>query len=94
MATVKGWTPDAVFSDEGISGAKDESKQPGLNALLHAAKAGEVNAVIIAALDRLGRDTRLILRLVAELNNDGCQIISCKESIDTTTPKRQSVSLY
>ncbi|MGB1253360.1 MAG: recombinase family protein [Candidatus Promineifilaceae bacterium] len=91
MATVKGWQVVQTFADEGISGAKDEGKRAGLKALLASAEKGEIQAVIISALDRLGRDTRLILRLVDELNQHGCQIVSCKESIDTTTPTGQFI---
>ena len=91
MATVKGWQVVQEFADEGISGAKDEVKRPGLKGLIDSAESGEIQAVIIAALDRLGRDTRLILRLVDELNQHSCQIVSCKESIDTTTPTGQFI---
>src|SRR5262245_25772148 len=58
MATVKGWSIVAEFNDEGISGTKDASGRPGLAALLAAAEAGEIDAVIVLALDRLGRKTR------------------------------------
>lgn len=87
MATVKGWVPSCVFSDEGISGTKDEKQRPGLAAMLEAIKVGEINAIIIAALDRLGRSTRLILRLVDDIVVTAkCEIVSCKESFDTSTP--------
>jgi site-specific DNA recombinase len=91
MAIVKGWDVAGVFTDEGISGTKDESDRPGLQALLSAVDAGQVQAVIVAALDRLGRSTRLILRLVDKLAGANVAIVSCKESIDTTTPTGQFV---
>jgi site-specific DNA recombinase len=89
MATVKGWSVVAVFADEGISGTKDASERPGLAALLTAAEAGELDAVIVLALDRLGRKTRLVLDLVEQLAAAGVSLVSCKESLDTATPQGQ-----
>lgn len=89
MATVKGWTLDAarhVYRDEGISGTKDETGRPQLAALLAAVDAGEIDAVIVKALDRLGRDMRIILNLVDRFTQAGCQLVSCDESLDTSTP--------
>ena len=85
MAAVKDWSVVAEFIDDGVSGTKDESERDGLNQLLEAACAGEVDAVIVAALDRLGRKTTLIIDLVDRLTGCGVEFVSCKESIDTST---------
>ena len=88
MATVKGWAvePIHIYADEGISGTKDASARPGLAALLAAAEIGNIRAVIVLALDRLGRKTRLVLDLVDTLAASHVQLVSCKESLDTSTP--------
>jgi site-specific DNA recombinase len=86
MATVKGWPVMRTYADEGISGTKDESERQALAELLQAIEAKEVEAVIIASLDRLGRSTRLVLRLVDVLDAAGVDLVSCKESLDTSTP--------
>ena len=91
MVTVKGWPAPVEYADEGISGTKDESERPGLAALLAAIAAGEVNAVIVAALDRVGRSTGLVLRVVELLENGGADLVSCKESLDTSTPSGRFV---
>lgn len=91
MATVKGWPVAAVFSDEGISGTLNENNRPGLLAMLQAAERGEIGGVIVAALDRLGRKTRIILDLVERLATAGAEVVSCKESLDTSTPAGQFV---
>lgn len=85
MATVKDWEPVTVFSDEGISGAKGVEHREGLAAMLEAVERDEIGAVIVSALDRLGRNTRLVLELVEQLDAKGVVIVSCKESLDTTT---------
>ena len=86
MATVKGWPVAAEYADEGISGSKGPDERPGLAALLAAACGGEIDAVIVAALDRLGRATKLVLDLVDHLDGCNVAIVSCKESLDTETP--------
>lgn len=89
MAAAKGWTLDAaqhVYADEGISGTKDETGRPQLAALLAAIDAGEIDAVIIKALNRLGRRTMIVLELVERITAAGCQLVSCDESLDTSTP--------
>lgn len=85
MLTLKGWPAAVEFSDEGISGTKDESERPGLAGLLAAINTGAVNVVIVAALDRLGRSTALVLRMVERLETGGADLVSCKESLDTST---------
>jgi site-specific DNA recombinase len=91
MVTVKGWPEPVEFADEGISGTKDELERPGLAALLAAIAAGEVNAVIVAALDRVGRSTSLVLRMVERMEAGGADLVSCKESLDTSTPSGRFV---
>jgi len=91
MATVKGWVPACVFTDEGISGTKGADERPGLAAMLAAIDAGDIDAVIVYALDRLARSTRLVLEYVDRLAAHGAAIVSCKESLDTGTPAGQFV---
>ena len=85
MATVKGWEITGVYRDEGISGTKDESGRPGLAALIHSINAQEVDALIVYALDRIGRSTKLVLRIVEAFDAGGVELVSCKESLDTST---------
>ena len=93
MATVKGWTvaQGHIYADEGLSGTKDATERPRLAAMLAAVEIGNVDAVIVLALDRLGRKTRIVLDLVDQLAAAGAQLVSCKESLDTSTPQGQFV---
>lgn len=91
QAIAKGWQIVNEFTDEGISGTKDESERPGLAAMLQSANAGEIDAVIVLALDRLARKTLIVLKLVEKLSDYNVTIVSCKESLDTSTPQGQFV---
>ena len=64
--------PDAVFRDEGISGAK--ANRPGLMDALNALGAGDVLAV--AKRDRLARDTFYSLWIEKEAKRRGASIVS------------------
>jgi site-specific DNA recombinase len=85
MVAVKGWGEPVEYSDEGLSGTLDETQRPGLAALLEAIATGAVNAVIVAGIDRLGRSTALVLRMVERMEAGGSDLVSCKESLDTST---------
>jgi len=84
MATVKGWTvpENCIFSDEGVSGTLSE--RPELDRLLDAIRKQPPTAVIISSLDRLGRRRQIIQDLVEEIGRV-TDLVSCKESFDTTT---------
>jgi site-specific DNA recombinase len=86
MATVKGWAVVREYADEGVSGTLGADERPGLAALLADVEADLVRAVVVLSLDRLGRKTRLVLDLVERLADAGAELVSCKESLDTTTP--------
>jgi site-specific DNA recombinase len=86
MAMVKSYTVGAVYEDAGLSGTLTQRQRPGLAKLLADVKAGKVHVVVVAALDRLGRSTRIILE---QITAAGAQLISCRESLDTTTPTGQ-----
>lgn len=86
QAIAKDWEVVSHFTDDGISGVKDENDRAGLKALLEAAQRGEFDVVIILALDRLGRKTSIVLDLVEQLKHHEVELVSCKESLDTTSP--------
>jgi site-specific DNA recombinase len=91
QAVVKGWTVVREYEDAGISGTKGEQDRPGLAALLADVERGEIHAVIVLALDRLGRKTSMVLDLVERLSSAGAAFVSCKEVLDTATPQGKFV---
>ena len=86
MATVKNGDIVGIYDDAGISGTKGEGKRPELARMMKDIRAGRLDMVIFAALDRLGRNTRIILDLVERMTDEGVEIVSCRESLDTSTP--------
>lgn len=77
------------YCDEGISGVRE--KRPELDRLLRDAKAGKFKVLLVASLDRLGRNVRHLLTLMQELNAVGVKFISLRESIDLSTPQGEMV---
>ena len=68
--------------EEKISG-KDRNR-PALNEMMKFAREGDV--IYIESISRLARNTKDFLNIVEELSEKGVDIVSAKESIDTTTP--------
>jgi site-specific DNA recombinase len=91
MATAKGWPEPEVYADEGISGTKDVGDRDGLKQLMADVEAKKIDAVIVLDLSRLGRKTVMVLQLVEKLRTHKVSLISCKESLDTTTAQGQFV---
>lgn len=84
LAAVEGWQVVTEFVDAGVSGRK--AQRPGLDALLAAVEAREIDVVMIGALDRLGRSTRIVLDLVERITSTGAELYSAREKLDTSTP--------
>jgi DNA invertase Pin-like site-specific DNA recombinase len=71
-----------VYGDRGVSGSIRE--RAGLDAALHDLSDGDV--LVVVALDRLGRDLHDLVGIVEQLHERGANLVSLRESIDTTTP--------
>src|ERR1043165_8283062 len=74
-----------VFADDGVSGTVPIEARPGGKRVLEAARHGKFDQLLVFKLDRLGRETRLILNAVAELEKYGVRIRSMTEEFDTAT---------
>jgi site-specific DNA recombinase len=83
----RGWELSKIYEDAGISGAKDD--RPALQTLLAAAKAGEIEAVIVRDLSRFGRSARDLLNNIQTLKDCSVTFISLKEGIDGSGPYGQ-----
>ena len=84
LARAHGLVLVGEYLDAGVSGAA--VSRPALEDLLAAAMAGEVEVVLVAKLDRLGRSLLHLLGLIEHLNTLGLRVISASDMIDTKTP--------
>lgn len=75
----------AEYADDGITGTVPLEQRPAGIRLLEDARAHRFDQLLVFKLDRLGRDTRLILNAVAELEKHGVRVRSMTEEFDTAT---------
>ena len=73
------------FTDDGWSGAITLGERPEGQRLLEIAKLGQIDAVVIYRLDRLGRTAKVLLEAHEKLEQLGVAIISATEPFDTRT---------
>jgi DNA invertase Pin-like site-specific DNA recombinase len=83
MAKQRGYEIVHEYTDI-ISGAK--SKRPGLDQLMSDARRHRFDVVLVAAFDRIARNTRHFLEVLDELNHLGIEFVSKRENIDTGGP--------
>ena len=85
LAAARGFDVTQVY-EEKVSAVK---QRPEMTRLLQAAHEGQFDALIITALDRLGRSMIGNLQLVLELDRLGIQVVSVREPwLDTGGPVR------
>ena len=68
-----------VFADEGISGAVGPDQRPGLAAALASVEAGAVDAIVVKALDRIGRSLAVSAAVFGRLDAAGASFLSITE---------------
>lgn len=76
----------AVDSDEGVSGSVAPARRAGLSRALARLRAGEVDGLVVVALDRLSRRVRDVIDLADEFARRGWELVSMVEHIDTSSP--------
>lgn len=79
----QGWDVFDIYIDDGYSGNLRD--RPALNRLFYDARKKKFDAVLVYKLDRFARNNRLLLNLVAELNEFAIGFQSATESFDTVT---------
>lgn len=86
MAEERGFEVVEVYEEQ-ISAVKH---RPAFERLKHDAQLGAFNAVIVWALDRLGRSMLDVIFTVQQLDSQNVRLLSVKETwLDTTGPMRQ-----
>ncbi len=81
-----GLTIHQIYADESISGTVPLDRRPEGSQILQDARLKKFDQLLVFRLDRLGRDTRLTLNAVADLEALGVRIRSMTEEFDTATP--------
>jgi site-specific DNA recombinase len=84
LARRHGFALAGEYVDAGVSGAA--SSRPALDELLAASAAGEIDVIVVAKLDRLGRSLLHLLELIERLEVLGVRVLSATDGIDTRTP--------
>jgi DNA invertase Pin-like site-specific DNA recombinase len=77
-----GVDPARVYSDK-LSGTSTREQRPGLAGLLDYAREGD--AIVVAGIDRLGRNAAEVMGTIRELGERGIVLRSLREGIDTRT---------
>ncbi len=81
-----GWDVVAVYTDDGVSGAKGRDQRPGLDDLLKGVTRKEFDVVAAWSVDRLGRSLQDLIATLNELKAKGVDLYLHKQGLDTSTP--------
>ena len=88
MAAQRGYEVVKQYTDR-ISGAK--ARRPGLDELMHDARRGRFDVVLVWASDRIARSVKHFLEVLDELNHLGTEFVSFREQIDTGGPLGRAI---
>lgn len=80
----QGVTDYELFTDEGISGAKES--RPALNRMMEAVETGSISHVAVYSFSRFARSTTHLLKALEKFQKLGCEFISLTEQIQTNSP--------
>ena len=83
-----------TIEDGGVSGTRPLAERPGgarVASLLDARKPG-IDAVVVARLDRLGRDASEALRCLRKFASGSVGLVSIAERIDLSTPQGRAMA--
>jgi DNA invertase Pin-like site-specific DNA recombinase len=86
VAERRGWEVVEVYSDAGVSGAKNRKQRPGLDRMLSDAGRRRFDIVMAWAIDRVGRSLIDLLGTIQHLEACGVDLYLDQQNIDTSTP--------
>src|SRR5215218_5192811 len=86
VAVRLGWAVVAVFTDEGISGAKGRDQRPGFDGLLKGVARKEFDLIAAWSVCRLGRSLQDLVAFLADVQARGVDLYLHQQAIDTSTP--------
>lgn len=89
MARQRGFEIVQEYVDR-ISGAK--ARRPGLDQLMHDARRGRFDIVLVWACDRVARSVKHFLTILDELDHLNIEFVSFREQLDTAGPLGRAVA--
>ena len=84
LAQRNGWSVEAVFSEK-VSGAKKNAERKELTRMIEYVQAHHISKVAVLSLDRLGRDTLEVLKVIEQFNKLGISLYIQNYGIETLT---------
>jgi DNA invertase Pin-like site-specific DNA recombinase len=78
-----------IFTDEGISGAKNS--RPSLDRMMSLVRSGNVESVVVYSISRFARSVTHLLNALEEFNKLGVSFVSYTEKMDTNSPMGKMV---
>lgn len=88
MAAQRGYQIVHEYTDR-ISGVK--ARRPALDEMMHEARRGRFDAVLVWSSDRLARSVKHFLEVLDELNRLNVEFVSFREQLDTAGPLGRAV---
>lgn len=86
VAERNGWLIVQEYIDQGISGAKGRDQRPAFDALWKGSTRREFDAVMVWAVDRLGRSLSHLVNFLSELHAKKVDLYIHQQGLDTSTP--------
>jgi DNA invertase Pin-like site-specific DNA recombinase len=90
LAAQRGFEIVQEYTDK-ISGVK--ARRPGLDQLMHDARRGRFDVLLVWACDRIARSTRHLLEVLDEMNRLGIEFVSFRENLDTGGPLGRAITI-
>lgn len=91
VAHRQGWVVTAVFTDEGVSGAKGRDQRPGFDALLKGVARRDFEMIAAWSVDRLGRSLPHLVGFLGDIQSKGVDLFLFQQGLDTSTPSGRAM---
>jgi hypothetical protein len=79
------WRPVAEYHDYGYHDGR-RPVRPALRRALADARTGRFDVLLVARLDRLGRNLTTVAAMLADLHHAGVAVVTADNTVDTTRP--------
>jgi DNA invertase Pin-like site-specific DNA recombinase len=89
-ARTQGLAVSEVFSDEGVSGRR-MANRPGLQAAVSVLRSREASGLVVAKVDRLGRNAGEVLQFADLADHEGWRLVVLDVGLDTATTSGRMV---